>query len=99
MYYVTYYVSQFDENVNNVLRKTCDYDNDAMRLVRASTGFESKYYFKGIVYQGPTKLDAVASSLMAVVKKILNGLSFKRQSKTVMPTSRVALPIFLNSTV
>ena len=31
-------------------------------------GFESRYYFKGIVYQGLTKQDAVASSLMAVVK-------------------------------
>jgi len=28
---------------------------------------------------------------MAIVKKILNGHSFKHQSETVMPTSRVAL--------
>jgi len=33
-------------------------------------GFESRYYFKGIVYQGSTEQDAVASSLMAAVKKI-----------------------------
>ena len=56
-----------------------------------STGSESRYYFKGIVYQGSTEQDTVASSLMAVVKKILNGHSFKHQSETVMPTSRAAL--------
>ena len=58
-----------------------------------STGSESRYYFKEIVYQGSTKQDAVASSLMAAVKKIFNGPSFKHQSETVMPTSRVAVSI------
>ena len=56
-----------------------------------STGSKSRYYFNGIVYQGLTEQDTVASSLMAIVKKILNGHSFKRQSETVIPTSRVAL--------
>ena len=54
--------------------KTSDYDDDAMHLYKInSTGFESRYYFKEIVYQGSTKQDAVASSLMAAVKKIFNG--------------------------
>jgi len=61
-----------------------------------STRFESRYYCKGIVYQGSTEQDAVASSLMAVVKKILNGPSFKYQSETVMSTSRVALSISIH---
>ena len=61
-----------------------------------STGFESRYYFKGIVYQGSTEQDAVASSLMAAVKKIFNGPSFKHQSETVMPTSRVAVSISIH---
>ena len=61
-----------------------------------STGFESRYYFKGIVYQGSTEQDAVASSQMAAVKKIFNGPSFKYQSETVMPTSRVAVSMSIH---
>jgi len=38
-------------------------------------------------------LIAVASSLMATVKKIFNGPSLKHQSETVMSTSRVAVSI------
>ena len=35
MYYDAYYVdySQFDENVNDALKKACDYDDDTMHLV------------------------------------------------------------------
>jgi len=51
-----------------------------------SMGSESRYYFKEIVYQGSTEQDTVASSLTTVVKKILNGPSFKHQSETVMST-------------
>ena len=60
-------------------------------------GSERRYYFKGIVYQGTTEQDTVASSLIAVVKMNLNGHSFKRQSETVMPTSRVALSKSIHS--
>ena len=47
-----------------------------------NTGFESRYYFKGIVYQGSTDQDTVVSSLLANVKKILNDSSFKCQSES-----------------
>ena len=59
--------------------------------VMHSIGFENRYYFKRIVYQGSTEQDAVVSSLMAIIKKILNGSSFKHLYETVVPTSRVAL--------
>ena len=47
--------------------------------------------FKGEVYQGSNEQDTVASTLMAIVKKIFDGHSFKHQSETVMPTTRAAL--------
>ena len=40
-----------------------------------STGFESRYYFKGIVYQGSTEQDTVVSSLMATLKRFSMALA------------------------
>ena len=57
---------------------------------------QHKIYFKDIVYQGSTEQDAIASSLITTVKKIINGLSFKHQFETVMPTSRVAVSISIH---
>jgi len=64
-----------------------------------STGSESRYYFKGIVYQGSTEQDTVASSLMAIVKKILNGPSFKHQSCPLQGLLYLDLSIFQLPTV
>ena len=30
IYYVTYCISRFDENVNDALKKNCDYDDDTI---------------------------------------------------------------------
>ena len=80
------------KNVNDALRKAYAYDDDAMHLVcAAQIVWDLKVDIKEIVYQCLTEQDVVVSSLMAAVKKILNGSSFKHQSETVMLTSRVAL--------
>ena len=54
--------------------------------------FEKKYSFDGS-FENSTEQDAVAPSLMALVRMILDGPSIKHQSETVMSTSRAALSI------
>ena len=47
-----------------------------LKLAYTILRLQHKIYFKEIVYQGSTEQDAIASSLIATVKKIINGLSF-----------------------
>jgi len=88
--------SFFCEDFSATLRKACDFDHDAMHLVCAAIVhnkmFEMKYSFNGS-FKNLTEQDAVPTSLMALVRMVLDGPSIKNQSELVTSTSRAALSI------
>lgn len=90
-------ILSFYEDFSAALRKACDFDDDAMHLVRATQivrkkMFEKKYSFNGS-FKNSTEQDAVPTSLMALVRMIFDGPSIKSQSEHVTSTSRAALSI------
>ena len=90
-------ILSFNEDFIVALTKACDFDDDAMHLVRAAQivrkeVFEKKNLFDGS-FKHSTEQEAVAPSLMALVRMILDGPSIKHQSDTGMSTSRAALSI------
>jgi len=54
--------------------------------------FEMKYSFNGF-FKNSTEQDSVPTSLMALVRMILDGASIKNQSELITSTSRAALSI------
>ena len=53
----------------------------------------------GLSIKGSTEQDALSFSLMTVVKKTLDGRSFKCQSETVVPLSKAALSTSIQTTI
>ena len=74
-------ILSFNEDFIVALTKACDFDDDPMHLVRAAQivrkeMFEKKNLFDGF-FKHSTEQEAVAPSLMALVRMILDGPSIK----------------------
>ena len=87
----------FDEDVGSALTKACNNDDDGLHLARAAQivrkdMFERKYSFDGS-FKPSCETDLIPSSLMALVKMILDGPSIKQQSEVAATNTRASLSI------
>ena len=87
----------FDEDVGSALTKACNNDDDGLHLARAAQivrkeMFEKKYLFDGS-FKPSCETDLIPSSLIALVRMILDGPNIKRQSEVADATTRASLSI------
>lgn len=88
----------FEDNLGEALWKACDYDSDAMQLVRAAhlvrkELFDTKYTFDGSFHPDCQK-DSVPPSLLALMKMILDGANIKHQTQLMdTATTKAALTV------
>uniref|UniRef100_UPI00358E360E uncharacterized protein n=1 Tax=Myxine glutinosa TaxID=7769 RepID=UPI00358E360E len=77
----------FQGDIGNALKKACDYDSDAMHLVRAAEVerremFDNKFNLNGSFHPNCQK-ESVPPSLLALVNMILDGVNIKHQTQLV----------------
>ncbi|KAG0715643.1 hypothetical protein GWK47_011463 [Chionoecetes opilio] len=75
----------FEKDIGPTLKKACDHDSDAMRLVRAvqvvrREMFQTRFTFDG-AFHADCQKDSVTPSLLALVNMILDGANIKHQTK------------------